>query len=118
MAFISIDDDYFGKGIAPNTDFCFVSLGGPSTRNVKRRQIFMEYEDYYISGNTVPGWDLSYYLRGYQNNWAAKPESRPPLGFTVIACTDKAMVVRGSKTGGIALFRRVKGDMRPVAGFT
>ncbi|CAB9500334.1 expressed unknown protein [Seminavis robusta] len=115
MAFITVEDDYFGKGIAPNPTFCFVSIAGPSTQNYKTRQVFMEYEDYYINGRTVPGWDLSYYLRGYQRNWVSTERKRPPLAFTVIMATENAMVVRGSKTGGIAIFRRIQDDMRPAA---
>ena len=115
MAFITVEDDYFGKGIAPNPSYSFVSLGGPSTRNVNTRQVFMEYEDFYINGRTVPGWDLSYYLRGYQRNWVSTERKRPPLAFTVILATEKCMVVRGSKTGGMAIFRRIEEDMRPAA---
>jgi hypothetical protein len=115
MAFICIDDDYFGKGIAPSTDFCFVSLAGPSEQDVKRRQVFMEYEDYYINGNQVPGWDLSYFMRGNSRKWVASERKRPALAFTIVAATDTSLVVRGSKTGGIALFRRLPEDMQPAA---
>jgi hypothetical protein len=45
MAFTTVSDTYFGKGIATNDKgFCFVALAGPSTRNVARRQVFMNYE--------------------------------------------------------------------------
>lgn len=114
MAFTSISDDYFGKGIAPDSNFCFVALGGPSTRIPKRRQVFMTYEDYFINGRQVPGWDLSYYLRGYTREWSGE-DKREKLAFTVIACTDYSLAVRGSKTGGIAIFRRIKDDMAPAA---
>lgn len=115
MAFITIGDEYFGKGIAPDTNFCFVGLGGPTSRNIQRRQVFMSYEDYYINGNQVPGWDLSYYTRGFSKRWSADDKDKPPLAFTIIACTDKCLVVRGSKTGGMAIFRRIPTDMGPVA---
>lgn len=116
MAFTAISNDYFGKGIAPDSTFCFVALGGPSSRDINRRQVFMNYEDYYINGRQVPGWDLSYYLRGYARQWAnADEKSKPILAFTVIACTDKSLVVRGSKTGGIAIFRRREEDFAPAA---
>jgi hypothetical protein len=62
MAFITVDDEYFGKGIASNPSFCIVALGGPSSQNYKTRQVFMEYEDFYINGRSVPGWDLSYFM--------------------------------------------------------
>ncbi|KAL3906642.1 MAG: hypothetical protein SGILL_009187 [Bacillariaceae sp.] len=115
-AFSCITEDYFGKGISTKDNgFCFVALGGPSDRNVKRRQVFMEYDDYFINGNQVPGWDLSYYIRGYQRNWYPAERNRPRLGFTVICTTDKVMVVRGSKTGGMAIFRKINEDMGPVA---
>ena len=117
MAFSAISNDYFGKGIAPDSTFCFVALGGPSTRNIMRRQVFMNYEDYFINGRQVPGWDLSYYLRGYTKDWGT--EKKQVLAFTVIACTDTSLAVRGSKTGGIAIFRRIQDDMAPAAfGFT
>lgn len=114
MAFSTINDEYFGKGIAPDSTFCFVALGGPSTRNVKRRQVFMNYEDYYINGREVPGWDLSYYLRGYTREWSGE-DKKSNLAFTVIACTDESLTVRGSKTGGIAIFRRREEDFGPAA---
>jgi hypothetical protein len=45
MAFTTVSDAYFGKGIATNDrGFCFVALAGPSTRNIARRQVFMNYE--------------------------------------------------------------------------
>ena len=116
MAFSTISNDYFGKGIAPDSKFCFVALGGPSTRDIKRRRVFMNYEDYYINGRQVPGWDLSYYLRGYARRWAnADEKNKPILAFTVIACTEKSLVVRGSKTGGIAIFRRRQEDFAQAA---
>ena len=74
----------------------------------------MDYTDYYINGQEVPGWDLSYYLRGYTKDWTGG-EKKQLLAFTVIACTDTSLVVRGSKTGGIAIFRRRKEDMAPAA---
>jgi hypothetical protein len=114
MAFSAISNEYFGKGIAPDSNFCFVALGGPSTRNIRRRQVFMNYEDYFINGAQVPGWDLSYYLRGYTKDWKAE-DQKQVLAFTVIACTDLALTVRGSKTGGIAIFRRIPDDMAPAA---
>jgi hypothetical protein len=50
-AFTTVTDDYFGKGIGTKDNgFCFVALGGPSTRNIDRRQVFMDYEDYFING--------------------------------------------------------------------
>jgi hypothetical protein len=75
-------------------------------------------------GQQVPGWDLSYYLRGWKRG--NQPESfggtvseaekkRPILAFTVVFATDKAMAVRGSKTGGVAIFRKIKEDMTHVA---
>lgn len=67
MAFVTVEDEYFGKGIASSPSFCFVSLGGPSSQNYKKRQVFMEYEDYYINGRTVPGWDLSYFMVSHKS---------------------------------------------------
>lgn len=115
MAFITIQEDYFGKGIASDTSFCFVALGGPSTKNIKTRQVYMNYEDYFINGRQVPGWDLSYFMRGYARNWVAAERKRPPLAFTVVCATNKVLVVRGSKTGGMAIFRRIAEDMCPAA---
>jgi hypothetical protein len=115
MAFITIEDGYFGKGIAPDSSFCFVALGGPSTKNTRTRQVYMTYEDFFISGRQVPGWDLSFFMRGYARNWVATERKRPPLAFTVVCANDKVLIVRGSKTGGMAIFRRIKGDMRPAA---
>mmetsp|Transcript_7318 Transcript_7318/g.12750 ORF Transcript_7318/g.12750 Transcript_7318/m.12750 type:complete len:250 (-) Transcript_7318:1904-2653(-) len=114
-AFSTVQDDYFGKGISTKDKaFCFVALAGPSTRIPKRRQVFMNYEDYFINGNQVPGWDLSYYLRGFQRNSNAAERDRPVLAFTVICATDTALAVRGSKTGGLAIFRRIE-DMSGIA---
>ena len=47
--------------------------------------------------------------------WYDERRKRPPLAFTLIACSDQALVVRGSKTGGMAIFRRIPDDMRPCA---
>lgn len=50
MAFSTVKEDYFGKGIGTlDKGFCFVALGGPSTRDYQRRQVFMNYEDYFIN---------------------------------------------------------------------
>lgn len=115
-AFSTVTPDYFGKGIATNDNgFCFVALGGPSTQSIPRRQVFMNYEDYFINGQQVPGWDLSYYLRGWQRNSAASERKRPRLAFTVICATDIVMAVRGSKTGGMAIFRKIDQDMSRAA---
>lgn len=47
------------------------------------------------------------------------PLKRPPLAFTLVGANDKVLIVRGSKTGGMAIFRKIKQDMRPAAyGFT
>lgn len=118
-AFSTVSDKYFGKGIGTKDNgFCFVALGGPSTRDIYHRQIFMDYEDYFINGQQVPGWDLSYYIRGYQRNWFPAERQRPKLAFTVICVTDTMMAVRGSKTGGMAIFRRIKEDMtKPAFGW-
>lgn len=49
MAFTTVSDSYFGKGIATNDKgFCFVALAGPSTRHVARRQVFMNYEGRWV----------------------------------------------------------------------
>lgn len=123
MAYIMVDEEYFGKGIAKSPAFSFVAMGGPSRVDTRKRQVFMDYEDFYISGNCVPDWDLSYFMRGYARNWYAKERNRPPLAFTMIAASDTCLLVRGSKTGGMAIFRRLKeemqscsyGDARPEA---
>jgi hypothetical protein len=117
MAFIIIDpeDNYFGKGIAQGPGFSFVAMGGPSKVNERTRQLYMDYQDFYISGQLMPDWDLSYFMRGYARNWEAIERNRPPLAFTLIGVTDKTLIVRGSKTGGMAIFRRIKADMRPAA---
>lgn len=54
-------------------------------------------------------------MRGYARNWDAIERNRPPLAFTLIGVTEKILVVRGSKTGGMAIFRRINGDMREAA---
>jgi hypothetical protein len=60
MAFTTVAPDYLGKGIAANDKgFCFVALGGPIARDIQRRQVYMNYQDYFINGQQVPGWDLS-----------------------------------------------------------
>ena len=117
MAYIIIDtdDNYFGKGIASSPDFSFVSMGGPSKVNERTRQLYMDYQDFYLSGRQMPEWDLSYFMRGYARNWYSIERNRPPLAFTLIGVTDRILVVRGSKTGGMAIFRRVKEDMRQVS---
>lgn len=84
-------------------------MGGPSVYNAHTRQLYMQYEDFYISGTAVPEWDLSFFMRGYASR------GRPPLAFTLIACSEDALVVRGSKTGGMAIFRRIDQDMREAA---
>lgn len=114
MAFIIVDDDYFGKGIASN-GFCYVALGGSSSKNVKTRQVFMNYDDFYISGRAVPGWDLSFFTRGYERNWISTERQRPKLAFTIISATPSMLLVRGNKTGGMAIFRRIQNDMCPAA---
>jgi hypothetical protein len=115
MAYIMVDEDYFGKGVAKSAAFSFVAMGGPSRVNTRKRQVLMNYEDFYISGNCVPDWDLSYFMRGYARNWYAKERKRPPLAFTMIAASDTCLVVRGSKTGGMAIFRRLKEAMQPCS---
>ncbi|KAL3945326.1 MAG: hypothetical protein SGBAC_000602 [Bacillariaceae sp.] len=117
MAFVIVDtnDNYFGKGIASSPEFSYVALGGPSKVNERTRQLYMDYNDFYINGQQVFGWDLSYFMRGYARNWYSIERNRPPLAFTLIGVTEKIMVVRGSKTGGMAIFRRIDGDMREVA---
>ncbi len=115
-AFSTVTDDYFGKGIGTKDNgFCFVALGGPSTRDVDHRQVFMNYEDYFINGQQIPGFDMSYYIRGYQRNWFPAERQRPKLAFTVICVTDSMMAVRGSKTGGMAIFRKIDEDMNKPA---
>jgi len=118
MAFIIIDtekDNYFGKGIASSPEYSYVAMGGPSKVNSKTRQLYMDYQDFYLSGQMVPDWDLSYFMRGYARNWYAIERNRPPLAFTIIGVTDKVLIVRGSKTGGMAIFRKINNDMREVA---
>lgn len=115
MAYIMISPDYFGKGIAKGPSFSFVAMGGPSQWINRKRQVYMDYQDFYISGNCVPDWDLSYFMRGYARNWYAKERKRPPLAFTLIAASDDVLLVRGSKTGGMAIFRRIQEDMEPVS---
>ena len=115
MAFTVVEKDYFGKGIASGPEFAFVSMGGPAKFNIKTRQLFMDYQDFYISGNQVPEWDLSYFMRGYARNWYDERRKRPPLAFTLIGATDDVMIVRGSKTGGMAVFTRIDEDMREAA---
>lgn len=115
MAFICVEKDYFGKGIAQSPSFAFVAMGGPCLLKPETRQLLMTYEDFYISGREIPDWDLSYFMRGYARNWYERTRKRPPLSFTLIGATDNVLVVRGSKTGGMAIFRRIKEDMAPVA---
>jgi len=115
MAFTMIEPHYFGKGIARDPSFCFVAMGGPASFNARTRQLLMNYVDFYISGGQVPDWDLSYFMRGYARNWYEDRRKRPPLAFTLIGASEKSLVVRGSKTGGMAIFRRIEDDMRPAA---
>mgnify|MGYP005844892511 CR=1 FL=1 len=115
MAFTMIDDHYFGKGIAQNPSFCFVAMGGPATFSLRKRQLFMDYQDFFISGRQVPDWDLSFFMRGYAREWISTDKKKPPLAFTIIGVNEKVLVVRGSKTGGMAIFRRIKDDMRQAA---
>lgn len=115
MAYIMIDDEYFGKGIAANPDFSFVAMAGPCKAITSKRQLYMDYQDFYINGRVIPDWDLSYFMRGFARNWFATEKKRPPLAFTIIAVTDKVLVVRGSKTGGMAVFRKIDKDMRETS---
>ena len=66
MAYVIVDtaDNYFGKGIASSPEFSFVAMGGPSKVNERTRQLYMDYQDFYINGQQVLGWDLSYFMRG------------------------------------------------------
>jgi hypothetical protein len=44
MAFIIVEDNYFGKGIAQNPIFSYVAMGGPAFFNRRTRQLYMIYE--------------------------------------------------------------------------
>ena len=50
-------------------------------------------------------------MRGYARNWYESTRKRPPLAFTLIGANDNVLIVRGSKTGGMAIFLRMKEDM-------
>jgi len=50
MAYIMIDDDYFGKGIASSPTFSFCAMGGPCKQVIEKRQLYMDYQDFYING--------------------------------------------------------------------
>jgi len=44
IAYVMIDEGYFGKGIAKGPSFSFVAMGGPSLLNLRKRQVYMDYQ--------------------------------------------------------------------------
>ena len=85
---------------------------------------------YFLSSASTTDSVLSihrYYLRGWKRTAqggqsdsfagtvSEAEKKRPKLAFTVVFATDKAMAVRGSKTGGVAIFRKIPEDMSQVA---
>ena len=44
IAYVMIDEEYFGKGKAKGPPFSFVAMGGPSTLNLQKRQVYMDYQ--------------------------------------------------------------------------
>lgn len=121
FAFAMIDDNNFGNGIGllnnnGENSIILLSLLGPHDFNTKRRQMVIYIDDVFLFGNKVTSNIPSFIGNGMGLGKKTAKEfnnGRPPA-FTLIGCSDQALIARGG-SGGIAIWTRMEKDIRPAA---
>ena len=97
MAFTTVSDTYFGKGISTNDkDYCFVALAGPSTRNYWRQQVFMNYEDFFINVSPPSLHASSYTCDSLDHCTSFPPKNLPRHKILTVFCSKSCVVLFGT----------------------
>jgi hypothetical protein len=112
--FAMIDDVHFGNGIGWGPPhiillaFLQTHQWDPSTQNLQ-----VAIQDVYLSGRKyrIPSW-LRVEQQGAQQKSSPPP---PPPTFHIVGASDHVLLARGNRSGGIALWKRLPYDMRPLA---
>jgi len=117
FAFAMLDEQNFGNGVGINENAILLSLLGPHELLTKRRQMVINIDDIFLGSRKVTdnvpsfigdGMGLGKRPIDYQ-----KEGSRAPA-FVFIAASETSLVARGG-SGGIAIWTRLKKDIRPAA---
>ena len=115
FAFAMIDEENFGNGVGLNNEFIMLSLLGPHVFNASIRQMVINVDELFLFSKNITGSLPSFVsnaigLRKRPEDWET---GRPPA-FTLIGASQKSLVARGG-SGGIAIWTRLKEDIRPAA---
>jgi len=119
FAFAMIDDKCFGNGVGMNNgESIILSLLGPHYFNSKRRQMGIGIEDVFLFSKNITQYIPRFVGDGMllgkrPEDFEKMGKSRMPA-FTMIGASDKSLIARGG-SGGIAIWTRLKKDIRPAA---
>ena len=113
FAFAMVDEVNFGNGVGFGESNIVLSLLGPHSFNVKRRQMVIAIDDLYLFGAKVTNKVPRFIGDGMGLGKSPEDMKRPPA-FTFIGASDSALIARGG-TGGIAIWKRISDDIRPAA---
>ena len=114
FAFAMIDDDNFGNGVGINEDVILLSLLGPHIFNTKRRQMVITIDDMFLGSNQVTQFLPAFVKDGMGIGKRPEDFDKRPPAFTMIGASKHSLIARGG-TGGIAIWTRLKDDIRPAA---
>mmetsp|Transcript_21633 Transcript_21633/g.31983 ORF Transcript_21633/g.31983 Transcript_21633/m.31983 type:complete len:241 (-) Transcript_21633:191-913(-) len=117
FAFAMIDEENFGNGIGWNEQNIILSLLGPHDFNEKRRQMLISIDNFCLFGSSVTNFVPGFLAKGIglgKRPSDFKSSGQRPPAFTFIGASDNALIARGG-TGGIAIWTRLQGDIRPAA---
>eukprot|EP00546_Thalassionema_frauenfeldii_P013728 CAMPEP_0178919486 /NCGR_PEP_ID=MMETSP0786-20121207/14463_1 /TAXON_ID=186022 /ORGANISM="Thalassionema frauenfeldii, Strain CCMP 1798" /LENGTH=246 /DNA_ID=CAMNT_0020593421 /DNA_START=59 /DNA_END=799 /DNA_ORIENTATION=+ len=117
FAFAMIDEENFGNGIGLNEKLIILSLLGPHEFKDKWRQMVISIDDLFLFGSDVTGFVPSFVGNGIglrKRSSDFKENGQRPPAFTFIGASGDSLIARGG-SGGIAIWTRLKDDIRPAA---
>jgi hypothetical protein len=117
FSYAMIDDLNFGNGIGPNEQSIWLSFLHKHMFEPKIRHMIVLVEDIFLFGikatHMIPTFLCDWLNLGKTPEDFGK-EDRPPT-FVIVGASKKALIARGNRSGGLAIWSRMQNDIRPVA---
>ena len=118
FSFAMIQGECFGNGFGLSENMIWISVLQKHYFNMKIRQMVVTVKDVYFGGfkstDRVPAFITKAINVGKTPEEFAAESKRPPA-FCIVAATEHALVARGNQSGGLAVWKRLRKDIRPVA---
>ncbi|CAB9529111.1 expressed unknown protein [Seminavis robusta] len=126
FSYAMIDDEHFGNGVGLNDHTIWLSLLHKHDFNHRIRHMVVQVQHVFLGGRKLelPAFfskasKLLRERRQRQPNETTtqtqKNDNKPPPTFVILGASEHALIARGNQSGGLAIWKRMPHDIRPIA---